>query len=280
MSALRRPALRYHGGKWRLAPWIIAQFPAHRVYVEPFGGGASVLLRKPRAYAEIYNDLDDEIVNVFSVLRNEQASQRLREALRLTPFARTEFRRAYERSEDPVEQARRTLIRSLIGYGSDAVNGNHKTGFRSNSNRSHTTPAHDWRNYPPLLEAFTERLAGVVIEHRDALDVIAQHDSEGTLFYVDPPYVHATRSTAHNSSKRNYRHEMSDDDHRSLAAALHGVRGMVIVSGYESPLYEEVFSDWTRTRRTAYADGARRRREVLWMNAPVLTSSRQMEISA
>src|SRR5882757_5330119 len=103
MKTATRPALRYHGGKWLMAPFIIRHFPAHRIYVEPFGGGASVLIRKARSYAEIYNDLDDEVVNVFRVLRDQ--GPQLREALQLTPFARSEYVMAGESSEDPVEQA-------------------------------------------------------------------------------------------------------------------------------------------------------------------------------
>src|SRR3954470_24963100 len=106
MTALIRPALRYHGGKWKIAPWIISHFPPHRIYVEPFGGAASVLLRKHRAYAEVYNDLDDWAVNLFRLLGDEQSAERLRRLLELTPFARTEFecgRELGEASGDPIE---------------------------------------------------------------------------------------------------------------------------------------------------------------------------------
>ena len=193
MTAPRRPVMRYHGGKWRLAPWIIANLPRHRVYVEPYGGAASVLLRKARSYGEVYNDLDDEIVNVFRVLRDPTAAADLERRLRLTPFARTEFVKSYEASSDSVEQARRTIARSFMGFGSASASG-HNTGFRSNSNRTNTTPAHDWVNYPSALRGFVERMQGVVIENRDAIKVVEQHDNEKTLFYVDPPYPGSTRS--------------------------------------------------------------------------------------
>ena len=90
-----RPVLRWHGGKWLLAPWIIGHFSEHRVYVEPFGGAGSVLMRKPRCYAEVWNDLDGEVVNLFRVLRSARA-QELVDVIRLTPFARDEFVAAYE----------------------------------------------------------------------------------------------------------------------------------------------------------------------------------------
>lgn len=137
---LKRPILRYHGGKWRLAKWIISRFPQHRIYVEPFSGAASVLLQKPRCYAEVINDLDNELVNLFQVVRD--SGHELISKLELTPFSRSEFLASYEQSNNPLEQARRTIVRSFQGFGSNAHG--RLTGFRSNSNRSGTTPSHDW----------------------------------------------------------------------------------------------------------------------------------------
>lgn len=254
-----RPALRWHGGKWILAPWIIAQFPKHQVYVEPFGGAMSVLIRKPRSYAEIYNDLDKSVVNFFRILRSAR-SQDLIEALRLTPFARDEFVEAYGESDDPVEMARRLVIRSFMGFGSNGHN--RATGFRANSNRSGTTPAHDWVNYPDSLTLLVQRLQGVTIENRDAKAVMAQHDAPTTLHYVDPPYVLDTRADA----GADYAHELSNGDHAELLTFLRGLRGMVVLSGYPCALYDESLSDWRRVERAALADGASPRTEVLWIN--------------
>ena len=268
MTAPRRTVLRYHGGKWRLAPWIISHFPAHRVYVEPFGGAASVLLQKPKrqAYAEVYNDLDRQVVNVFRVLRNPSDAAELEGRIRLTPYSRDEFTMSYEPSDDPIEQARRTIARSLMGFGSPSTSG-HNTGFRSNSNRTNTTPAHDWANYPNAIRTFVERLQGVVIENRDAIQVIEQHDSTSTLFYADPPYPASTRNRGNPYSAKGYRHEMTDDDHRRLAATLHSASGMVVISGYPCDLYDdELYLTWRRITRSAMADGARERTEVLWIS--------------
>lgn len=261
MTALTRPILRWHGGKWRLAPWIIGHFPAHRVYVEPFGGGASVLLRKPRAYAEICNDLDGDIVNLFRVARDD--GERLARACELTPFARGEFEAAYGLSDDPLERARRTLVRAYMGFGTAGASGQ-STGFRSNSNRSGTTPAHDWAHYPDSLRRAVERLRGVVIEDRDAMVCMARHDTPETLHYVDPPYVHSTRSLRTRAPA--YRHELADEDHIALLRALRGLVGMVVLSGYSHPLYDDALPDWRRIEVAALADGARPRTEVLWLN--------------
>lgn len=258
-----RPIVRYHGGKWKLAPWIIGNFPPHRIYVEPFGGGGSVLLRKPRCYAEIYNDLDGEMVNLFRMVRDR--STELRRVLELTPFSRTDFLESYEATDDLIEQARRTVVRSYMGFGSAAASGN-KTGFRANANRSGTTPAHDWANFPACLVSICQRLQGVVIECKDATEVMLAHDGPDTLHYVDPPYVPSTRHEGNPYCKKGYRFEMVDADHRVLAQTLRALKGAVIVSGYPSPLYDELFAGWERLdNRGAHADGAKDRTEVLWL---------------
>jgi len=265
----RRPVLRYHGGKWKLAQWIIGHFPKHNVYVEPFGGAASVLLQKPRSYGEVYNDLDDEVVNVFSVLRDPVTADDLCRRITLTPFARKEFRAAYEEPSDAIDRAYKMIVRSFMGFGSASMTRMHATGFRSNSNRSGVPPSVDWSNWPWQVKAITARLRGVVIENRDALKVIEQHDSPATLFYVDPPYVWSTRSSlALKNGNRGhyYRHDMDDDGHRRIADALRSVAGMVVVSGYKSPLYEELYGDWPRFDKETHADGARDRLESLWIS--------------
>lgn len=258
-----RPILRYHGGKWLLAPWILSHFPAHRIYTESFGGAASVLLRKPRSYAEVYNDLSGEIVNLFRVVRDQ--GDQLRESLALTPFARDEYATSFEMHDDPLEQARRTVTRSFMGFGSNALCRAVKSGFRSNSKRSGTTPAADWRNYPEVMDALVDRLRGVVIENKPAIEVMRTHDGPETLHYLDPPYVHDTRSSKMHGH-HGYDHEMSDDDHRDLAEQVRELKGMVIVSGYGCPLYNELYGDWRVVKREALADGARPREEVLWIS--------------
>ncbi len=279
MTTPTRPALRWHGGKWRLAPWIISHFPSHRTYVEPFGGAASVLIRKSRAYAEIYNDLDDEVVDLFRVLRNPAQASTLQDLLRLTPFARTEFKAAYDATDDAIERCRRLVIRSFMGFGSNAhasqAKGHRSTGFRASSSRSGTTPALDWANYPAALDALVERMQGVVIENRPAIEVMAQHDREETLHYVDPPYMHETRSFCRDGAGGAYRFELTNDDHVELLDFLCNVAGMVVLSGYDAPLYNEHLADWCRVEKRTFADGARERTEVLWLNP---AAAEQLEI--
>lgn len=268
-----RPVLRYYGGKWMVAPWIIRHFPSHRIYVEPFGGGASVLLQKSRSYSEVYNDLDGEVVNLFQVLRDPQKTKVLKGKLANTPFARSEMENAYIGINDSdIERARKTIIKSFMGYGSDSLF--RKSGFRSDCKRSGTVPAHDWVNYIQLLDIFTARVQGVVIENRDAAVLIPQHDSPETLYYCDPPYVHATRVRYHSEA---YKYEMTDEQHKALATQLRAVKGLVVISGYASDLYDkELYAGWKRfTKRTTTQGGVRE--EVLWLN-PAATDKLMDEI--
>lgn len=273
VSEPSRPILRYHGGKWKLAPWIIGHFPPHRVYVEPFGGGGSVLMRKPRAYAEVYNDAWRDVVEVFACMRNPVDAAELERQIRLTPFAREEFELAYERSDNLVERVRRTIIRSFMGHGSESARIDGTTGFRANSNKSGTTPAHDWVNWPNSIRAFTDRLQGVVIENRDALDCIRQHDTPETLTYCDPPYPLETRNV-----RNGYVFELTAEDHERLSQVLHECSGMVIVSTYPCPQYDRLFADWEVRRCAALADGARDRTEVLYLNPACAGAQRQAQL--
>lgn len=267
LSAPARPVLRYHGGKFRLAPWVIKHFPPHRCYVEPFGGAAGVLIQKDRAYAEVYNDLDGDIVNVFRVLRDSDQCARLIDQLLLTPYAREEFYAAYEPTEDPIERARRTLVRAEMGFGSaGATKGT--TGFRIDTRRKHGTAQQLWARFPDSLARVCERLSGVMIENRPAVTIMEQHDAEDTLFYVDPPYVMDTRNVGARHG-RYYDCEMKDADHVQLLEKLVTLKGMVVLSGYSSAMYLGALQGWamaTTEARISAARGTAIRTECLWLN--------------
>jgi len=259
-----RPILRYHGGKWMLAPWIIQHFPPHRIYVEPFGGGGSVLLNKEPSSVEVYNDLDQRITRFFRVLRDE--GEELRRRLTLTPYSEVEFCEASEPDADEIEQARRDFVRWRLSLGGRGGS------FSFTLHRVRRGMADVVSGYLSMIDEqlplIIERLRRVEIVRRPAVDVIRVWDSPETLFYCDPPYVHETR---HESSRDVYGCEMSEDDHRELADVLQGCLAKVVLSGYPSPLYEELYNKWRKTHFDIanHAAGGRskaRKTEVLWMN--------------
>lgn len=265
---ITRPVLRYPGGKYKMAKWIISQFPQHDFYVEPYGGAGSVLMRKPRASGEVYNDLDSDVVNVFRVLRDPSTAKELERLVRFTPFAYEEYRDAYEPCDDPIERARRMIFRSFSAIGADGVS-RKNSGFRGlKNNESKVTAALEWARWPDAIQSFVERLRNVLIENRDAVRVMKLYDRPETLHYVDPPYVLSARGR----SRALYTHEMSDDDHRNLAECLHSLQGMIVLSGYSSPLYTELFPNWRKISTSTWAGNGTKRVDCLWLSPNIKTT--------
>jgi DNA adenine methylase len=261
---VKNPLLNYHGGKWLLAPKIVSLFPEHRSYVEPFGGGGAVLLYKERSHTEVYNDLDDDIVNLFYVVRDR--GNELSEKLKYTPYARKELETAFCKTDDPLEKARRLLVRSMFGRGCSSTNiETNKSTFRTRQPFVRKIMANVWADFPGRIKDICDRLRGVIIENKDAFSLIKQFDAEDTLFYVDPPYMFKTRDKG-----TDYKYEMADADHEKLAELLLSVKGKVVLSGYATEDYEKWYSGWRRKEYESYADGnsssGRKRTEVLWMN--------------
>lgn len=257
-----RPVMRYFGGKFRLRDWVLEHFPPHKIYVEPYGGAASVLMQKTRSPLEILNDLDEQIVSVFRVLRDPERAQRLTELCRLTPFSRTELALLPEPGLDEVENARRLIYRCFAGIG---LYRKLSTGFRGAlQGRGTGSPAQSWFRYPDAIASFTARLAGVTLENRSAIEVMVAADKPYALHYVDPPYLPSSRTDASPSS--GYPFDMDEGDHVALAHTLRELEGAVVLSGYPSALYDDLFGDWYSVTRRAFAERAGERTEVLWLN--------------
>jgi len=259
---MKRPALRYHGAKWRLAPWIIANLPEHSCYVEPFAGGASILLRKSEVKAEVLNDIDGEVVNFWRVLR-ERTDEFIKE-IELSPFSREESTNAYEIAKTPLERARRFFVRSWQQRGGPRAKWHSGWRHATGVNRSNI-PSHDWAKTDHLWD-IAARLKAVQLENDDALRVIERFDREETCFYVDPPYVAETRSQRWRGSA--YTYEINEEYHVKLAKLLSGIRGSAVVSGYPSKQYEDLYRGWKSVEKEAMCDshyGAKWRKEVLWI---------------
>lgn len=275
-----RPIIRYYGGKWKIAEWIISFFPQHRVYVEPFGGAGSVLMRKPPARIEIYNDLSNEVVNLFRVLRNPEHAAELRRLLELTPYSRQEWKDAYVVVSDPIEQARRTIILSTMGHNGTKALTRKSNGFRVSSTGYHCMPQ-QLINYTAGLDAYTERLKNVVIENRDAVEVMKHHDRASTLHYVDPPYLGKLRKDARNM----YMEEIfTEEAHEALSVEIKRLQGFVVLSGYPCEQYRNWYEreGWTaysmQTVTGAAKKGASHSTEVVWLNPQCAAAQKQLNL--
>lgn len=223
------PALHYYGGKWNMASKIINHFPAHKTFVDVFAGGGSITFRKPRSHNEILNDINGEVVNLFKVLRDSNSI--LREKLELTPYAREEYEKCREPSDDSVEAARRTIVKSWLGIGDSVDN---ETGFRvSLSQGGGVTSA--FVKYTDHMWTYARRLRGVVIENMDYEEILKRYDRRDTLFYLDPPYVANQRSKKH-----AYKFDWDDADHHRLFKAISTINGMFVLSGYNGPPYDQL----------------------------------------
>lgn len=268
-----RPALRYHGGKWRLAPWIVSMMPPHNIYVEPFGGAASVLLCKDAARIEVYNDLDQTVVGLFRVLRDPQKAEALRRLLELTPFSRAEFESCWTVSDDPVEEARRLVVRSFQALGNkDRL---HRNGWRTRTAKAVWSPCVTWAGWPEQIPLFCARLRDTIIECRPWQQVIDLYDSTDALLYLDPPYVLDTRAQGH---RKIYANEMTDEDHAELLARVQTVKSAVILSGYRHPMYDAALKGWTRLDKHARAQHNRARVETVWLNPRAAEHTMQHEL--
>lgn len=273
MNGITRPALRYYGGKWRIAPWIISHFPDHFVYVEPFGGAGSVLLRKEPSASEVLNDIDGNVVNYFRVLR-ERTSE-LKRAIEFTPFSRAEVYASCEPSDDPLEAARRFHVRAWQTQHGAPHMGRNGWRFGRRGGSVKRAAVDDWNDLD-RLPAIAKRLKSVQIERDDALKVIPRFDSDGTLFYVDPPYVFSTR---HDRWARNgYEHEMEDGQHEQLAEVLSKIKGMALLSGYPSNLYKRLYRGWKMTSTENRTSRGREQNEYLWISPNTQKALKQLEL--
>lgn len=254
----------YFGSKQRIAPWIVSLLPDHQHYVEPFCGGLSVLLAKRPSRMETVNDLDGELMTFWRMLR-DQPTELIR-ACMLTPHSRAELTATWEPTDDDLELARRIWCRLAQGRSGTLRN----TGWRH-----YIDPAGSVTSMPGYLEAYSGRLAAaaerlhtVSLESLPALTLIGKYGAQPEcLLYVDPPYLGSTRPWS------NYRVEMkAEAEHRELAAALGDCAATVVLSGYDSPLYAELYDGWhryTQQTMTGNANSAKARTEVLWSNRPL-----------
>ena len=255
--------LKYPGSKWRMADWIISNFPAgyeKMTYLEPFFGSGAVFFNKKRSLVETINDLDSSVVNLFKQIRDN--SEALAGAVEYTPWSREEYKQSYIKTGDDLEDARRFLVRmwQAIGAKSSDI-----TGWRSNIKSINGNVAQWGTVLPKNIVDISSRLKHtnnrlVQIENQLAVKLIERYSRKNVFIYCDPPYVMSTR---HN---RIYACEMKDIDHIELLELLREHPGPVMISGYESDLYNILLEGWHKETRLANCEGGAARQEVIWMN--------------
>jgi DNA adenine methylase len=264
----KRLAFGWYGGKFSHLDWLLPLLPPCHHYCEPFAGSGAVLLNRAPALIETYNDIDGDVSTFFRVLRDQP--EELIRLISLTPFSREEYHLAITGSTEgisDVERARRFYIRARqtrTGLAQTASLGRW-ANCKDTSRSGMSGVVSRWLGGISALDDIAQRLIRVQIENRPAIDVIQLYDGKDTLFYCDPPYLHATRGDA-----KAYGFEMDEDQHRIFAQVVNDCAAKVAVSGYDHPLMEELFPapKWTKILgqdKTIHST-KQKRQEVLWIN--------------
>lgn len=250
--------IRYPGSKWRIADWIMSFFPEHHSYVEPFFGSGAVFFRKECSAIETINDLDEEVVNFFEWVRNDP--ERLAREIYLTPYSRKVYEDAFIPATNSLDKAVKFCIRANMGYGFRTTGG--KVGWKCDiQGRERAYALNDWNRTPERIILAAERLKEAQIECRPAVNIIERFNFENCLIYCDPPYLLETRFG------KQYKQEMTKVQHEELLDILLKSKAKVLISGYDSDLYNDALKDWHKERimSTARITG-KKKEEVLWMN--------------
>lgn len=253
-----KAVMKYPGSKWSLAKWIIGFFPEHHSYLEPFFGSGAVLFNKPRSHIETVNDLDGNVVNLFEWVKKDP--ERLAHEIYFTPYARQVYEDAFAAvPKDSFQKAVNFYIRLNMGRGF-RTNGK-KVGWKNDiQGRERAYASQDWCHLPEKIMQAAERLRGVQIENRPAVELIQRFNYKNVLIYADPPYVLSTRHG------KQYRCEMDDPAQNDLLDVLLAHKGPVLLSGYDNELYNSRLKGWYRKETTCHTQSGTKKREILWMN--------------
>lgn len=254
--------LNYPGSKWNIAPSIVSRIPEHHSYVEPFFGSGAVLFNKPVSDIETVNDLDSDVTNLFMCIQRD--SERLARLAMTTPFSRDIYDSSFIRSEtddyiDNFERAVDFLVKCWQGYGFRT--NRYKVGWKNDVvGREKAYALWNWYRLPEWVIDVAERLRMVQIENKPALELIKHFNKPGVFMYIDPPYLFETRSG------KQYKYEMFDKDHEEMLRELLKSNAKIMISGYESDMYNDYLHTWNKTCFNSCAEHGKRRKEVIWMN--------------
>lgn len=254
-----RRILNYPGSKWSIADLIIENMPPHKSYLEPFCGSCAVFMSKPKTVLETINDMDGRLVNLFKVMWDEP--EKLQYLIMHTLYSREEYIMSQEIADNKLEDARRMTVRLWFGVGGKTHS---VPGFRKNISWNGPYNAYEWTDMYSRIGIAAARLKNAQIERMDALKLIEQHNDKDTLIYCDPPYMPSSLVSAH------YQHDFSREKHQELLSLLKNHKGNVMLSGYESELYNRELARWSRIEKQVKVGIASEkktdRQEIIWCN--------------
>lgn len=259
-----KTVLKYPGSKWNIASQLVNMIPEHRSYVEPFFGSGALLFNKVPSNIETVNDLDCDVVNLFRCIQED--AERLARMVMTTPFSREKYEDTYKvdvwelvMPDEAYNKALRFLIQCWQGHGF-RTNG-YKVGWKNDvQGRERMYALWNWYRLPIWVMEIAERLRKVQIENRPAMEVIERFNYTNVFMYLDPPYVLSTRSG------KQYKHEMSDAKHEDMLKLVLKSKAKIMISGYESDLYNEYLFGWHKEYFQSCAEHSGTRQEVVWMN--------------
>ena len=265
-----RKVLKYPGSKWNIAEKLVRLIPDHHSYVEPYFGSGAVLFSKTPSDIETVNDLDGDVINLFRCI--QQDSERLARLVMTTPFSRE----TYDRQLPPGFTGYASRYQQAAGFLTKCWQGH---GFRTNCykagwkndvhGRESMYALWDWYRLPGWIVDIAERLRKVQIENRPALEVIKRFDHPDVFIYIDPPYLPEVKTG------KLYRHEMTGEEHEELLETVLGSRAKIMISGYDSDMYNSRLKGWIKESFMSCAEHGKPRKEAVWMN---YEPSRQMTL--
>lgn len=261
-----RKILKYPGSKWNIAKQLVDLIPDHHSYVEPYAGSLAVLFNKPPSNIETINDLDYDVVNLFQCIQED--SEKLARLVMTTPYSRQVYDDSYKVAlkemmlgADSFHKASQFLIKCWQGYGS-RTNG-YKVGWKNDVvGRERAYALWNWYRLPEWIIEIAERLRCIQIENRPAIEVIERFDFENVFMYLDPPYLLGVRS----GKQKQYKHEMTDSDHEELLKMILKNKAKIMISGYESEMYNDYLCNWRKEQFQSCAEHSGTRTETVWMN--------------
>lgn len=253
--------ITYYGGKSYMTDTLKSYFPTkYDIYVEGFGGGASLLLSCNQPYkAEVYNDLYDNVYCLFKCLQSEKLFSKLKKKVDLTYYSHKLYDKFKERLKyDDLTTLKRAYYYLIVNRMSFNGCGDFSVKFITRRGMSKSTS--DMISMIEGLEDLHLRLKSVIIENLDIFDLLDRYDNKKVFMYLDPPYIQSTRK-----SNQKYAIEMSDKTHKKLCKRLLDFKGKLLISGYDNPIYD-ILTDNGFKKVTFTPKQLCKTKETIWMN--------------